>query len=73
VKRVTCPCRNCESRCIGCHANCKAYMEYDEYNKLINDIRLEEQVVKNFQFDIVFKTKKKYCGKKGRKRNGKRI
>lgn len=29
------PCKDCEKREVGCHSNCKAYLEVKEYNEMI--------------------------------------
>lgn len=36
---MTAPCKDCERREVGCHAKCKEYLDYHEYNErcFIND------------------------------------
>lgn len=30
---MTAPCKDCERREVGCHAKCKEYLDYHEYNE----------------------------------------
>lgn len=30
---MTCKCKDCESRTLGCHDNCQAYAEYKAYRE----------------------------------------
>lgn len=27
------PCKDCQNRCVGCHATCKPYVEYTTYRR----------------------------------------
>lgn len=41
---MICPCKNCERQgCGEYHAQCKAYLEYAEYRKQINEKEREER------------------------------
>ena len=41
------PCRkDCESRCVGCHAKCQQYLEYQAYRQTVYEIRARVAAMK---------------------------
>lgn len=36
---MTAPCKDCARREVGCHAKCKEYLEYRDYNERMSDKR----------------------------------
>lgn len=51
------PCLGCENRKIGCHSNCKAYIEFAEMTKKKNQaINMENQR----SMDHIYGLKRKY-------------
>lgn len=40
---MTCKCKGCEERTLGCHDNCQAYAEYKAYRE---QVRKQERMAK---------------------------
>lgn len=36
---MTAPCKDCPRREVGCHAKCKEYLEYRDYNERMSEQR----------------------------------
>lgn len=71
------PCKNCTERYVGCHGDCKKYIEYSQkYQNLKNDIKAKKAKEKityipQDKWDKLEKSKfcKKYYDKKEKEYN----
>lgn len=36
---MECPCRYCDNRTVDCHGNCDKYIQWNQANKNLRDIR----------------------------------
>ena len=43
MKTLRFPCKNCDSRFLGCHATCEKYIEADKRNKEILEKKKKEK------------------------------
>ncbi|WP_455256740.1 hypothetical protein [Peptoniphilus asaccharolyticus] len=59
------PCKNCEEREVGCHSNCKRYIEYD---KTMDHIRDSRKKLVELEGYITTETTKNTYGKGKRKK-----
>lgn len=44
-ERVICPCKECDHRHIGCHADCEGYQRYAEHRQHIREQNSKEQEI----------------------------
>jgi hypothetical protein len=46
VTKIKTPCKACEKRCLGCHANCE---DYKQFRKDIEEQKKQEKLNKEYQ------------------------
>ena len=39
MKKVNAPCKDCESRFLGCHSTCERYNDFKKYREELNEQR----------------------------------
>ena len=50
VNRVIAPCKDCDKRYAGCHAQCEEYQRYNNYRAIMRAVRFKRlQAVMDFQ------------------------
>ena len=52
------PCKNCEDRHQGCHAECESYAEYRDFCDKQRSRRHDVQLVNSYGFDRIAKAVK---------------
>lgn len=58
-----CPCKNCDTRYIGCHGDCFDYInwadEKRQYNDRINQQKHEDQLIRSDKRNSIFRAKRR--------------
>lgn len=66
-QRLKSPCKNCESRYLGCHDECVNYTEYKRKKEEINELsfknRCKEYTLRNYEVDCARRTVRRQGGK----------
>ena len=48
-ERVICPCKECDHRHVGCHADCSEYQRYSEWRQ---EVRAERSKMQEIEYNI---------------------
>lgn len=56
---MTAPCKDCARREVGCHAKCKEYLEYRNYNERMSEQRHTMAVCTRLTYTHMNKIKNK--------------
>lgn len=51
--KVDAPCKNCNSRILGCHSHCDKYIEYKEKIIYNSRIIIKNNIAENYQKSVV--------------------
>lgn len=60
VKKIKTPCKACEKRCLGCHANCE---EYKQFRKDIEEQKKQEKTEYHPNYHRYYKKRPVNLGK----------
>lgn len=39
------PCKNCNDRCVGCHASCLRYIDWTQQNSVLKECKREQESI----------------------------
>jgi len=58
MKKPTAPCKDCETRYLGCHAECDRYKKFTKESELFREEKYKRQEENRVQNDIENRRKK---------------
>ena len=59
---MTNPCKDCEDRCLGCHSDCKKYIEFFRFNRQKNKRQIAEARQNAYVVEAIQKCKEGRSG-----------